>query len=208
MNDVFGKLKKISDNYKETVDDISENYDLDGRKDYLYSDEVKAERQQKRNTRFHAEVDEVAQKAVRDAAPLIAKLRTAMRKYIVTSADPTTLATLQSLISGGIELADLEIEAFAAEGGYAVLRMLENHSSRIQAPKPDALEADAKELESYFRNLTVYRGGSLAETSTARPWGQSPVLGSAIEEGRINGFGAKLEEMATRWACVFGENAS
>lgn len=208
MNEVFEKLKKISDNYKETVDDISENYDLDGRKDYVYNDTVRVERQQKRNIRFHGEIDAAVQKSVKDAEPLIAKLRTALRKYVVTSSDPTTLATLQSLIAGGVELTDLELGAFADGAGYAVLRLLENHSKgRVHAPELGKLESDAKELESYFRNLTAYRG-SMAETSTARPWGQSPVMGNAIEASRINGFGDKLEEMATRWACVFGDNAS
>lgn len=207
MTEIFEKLKKISDNYKESTDDMAENCVLDSYKDFRYSDAVKTEREQKRNTQFHAAVDEAVQKAVKDAEPLIGKLRTALKRYVVTSSDQAALETLRYLIAGGIGLTDLELEAFADRGGYAIMRLLENHSKgRISAPKLAELEADTKELEAHFRDLTAYRG-DMAATSTARPWGQSPTLGNALEANRINGFKAKLEEMETRWACVFGDNA-
>lgn len=202
----FETLKKINNDYRAAVDDLSEDYDLDGRRDYQFSDEIKAQRLQERNSRFNSEIDAAAKKAVEAAGPEFVKLRERLRTYITTSADPATLSTLQALISGGVQLSEAEIAAFADGAGYAVLRLLEGPSKgHVQAPKLDKLEADLKELESHFRNLRAYRGG-MAGASTETAWGQSATVGSAIQQGMIDRFPAKVDEIAGRWACVSGEN--
>lgn len=206
MKKVFENLKKISGNYRATVDSLAEDYDLDGRKDYLYSDEVKAQRLQERNAAFNSRIDAAAAKAKEDAAPEIAKLREALKRYITTSADPTTLATLQSLIAGGVELSGAEIAAFADGAGYAVLRLLEKPSGgHIQAPKLESMEADLKGLETHFKDISAYRGG-LASIGAGGYWGQSSAVGSTIMKGQFDSFIEKVDEVAGRWACLFGEN--
>lgn len=200
---VFEDLKKISSNYRVAVDSLAEDHDLDGRKDYLYSDEIKAQRLQERNATFNSRIDAMAAKAKEDAAPEIAKLRETLKKYITTSADPATLATLQSLIAGGVELSSAEIAAFADEAGYAVLRLLEKPSGgHIQAPKLEALEADLKELECYFRDISAYRG-KLAPIGAGGYWGLSAVVGSTIMKGQIDHFTERMDEVAARWACLY-----
>lgn len=156
----FESLKKINSNYRDAVDSLSEDYDLDGRRDYQFSDEIKAQRLQERNSRFNSEIDAAAKKAVDAAAPEFVKLRERLRTYIATSADPATLSTLQALISGGVELTDAEITAFADGAGYAVLRLLEGPSKgHVQAPKLDKLEVGLKELEAHFRTCGLIAAG-------------------------------------------------
>lgn len=202
MSKAFENLKKISSDYKTTVDAMSHEYKADAERDSVYSDELIAQRVADRNARFNAEIDQAAQKAVTAAAPEIAKLREALRKYITTSSDPATLTTLQSLIAGGVELSNAEIAAFADGAGYAVLRLLEKPSKgHIQAPKLEAMETDLKELEVHFHNLSAYRGG-MAAASSARPWGQSPAVGNVIAEGQINGFADKVDGIAGRFGNV------
>lgn len=202
MKELFENLKKLSNDYKAAVDSLSEDYDLDGRRDYLYSDEIKAQRVAERNARFNAEIDAAAKKAVDAATPEFAKLREKLRVYITTSADPATLATLQSLIAGGVELNDAEVAAFADGAGYAVLRLLEGPSKgKVQAPKLDALEAGLKELEAHFRNLRAYRGG-MAGASTETFWGQSAAVGSVIQQGMIDRFHEKVNGIAAQWTGI------
>lgn len=198
----FESLKKINDDYKSAVDSLSEDYDLDGRRDYQFSDEIKAQRVAERNARFNGEIDKAAQKAVEAAAPEFAKLREKLRTYITTSADPATLSTIQVLIAGGVELTDAEIAAFADRAGYAVLRLLEGPSKgRVQAPKLDKLEAELKELEAHFRNLRAYRGG-VASASAERFWGQSAAVGNVIQQGMIDKFHEKVDGIAAQWTEV------
>ena len=202
----FESLKKINSNYRDAVDSLSEDYDLDGRRYYQFSDEIKAQRLQERNARFNAEIDAAAKKAVEAAAPEFAKLREKLRTYITTSGDPDTLSTLQALIAGGVELTEAEITAYADGAGYAVLRLLEGPSKgRVQAPKLDAMEQDLKSLEAHFRNLRSYRGG-MASASTETAWGMSATVGSVIQQGMIDKFPGKVDEIAGRWACVSGKD--
>lgn len=201
----FEVLKRISTNYKTAVDALSVEYETDAARDSRYSDEIKAQRVAERNDRFNAEIDAAARKAVEAAAPEFVKLRERLRTYITTSADPATLSTLQTLISGGVELTDAEIAAFADGAGYVVLRLLEGPSKgRVQAPKLDAMEQDLKSLEAHFRNVRAYRGG-MAGASTETFWGRSATVGSAIQQGMIDKFPEKVDEIAGRWACVSGE---
>lgn len=198
----FGNLKKINDDYKSAVDSLSEDYDLDGRRDYQFSDEIKAQRLQERNARFNAEIDKAAREAADKAAPEFVKLREKLRTYITTGADPVTLSTIQVLIAGGVELTDAEIAAFADGAGYAVLRLLEGPSKgHVQAPKLDKLEAELKELEAHFRNLRAYRGG-MAGASTETFWGMSATVGSVIQQGMIDKFHEKVDEIANGWELV------
>lgn len=198
----FEVLMKLSDDYKADVDSLSEDYDLDGRRDYQFSDEIKAQRVAERNARFNSEIDAAAKKAVDAAAPEFAKLREKLRAYITSNADPATLSTLQALIAGGVQLNDSEIAAFADGAGYAVLRLLEGPSKgRVRAPELDKLEAGLKELEAHFRNLRAYRGG-MAGASTETFWGQSAAVGSVIQQGMIDRFHAKVDEAATQWTGI------
>lgn len=198
----FETLKKINDNYKAAIDALSVEYEADAARDARYSDELIAQRVAERNARFNAEIDAAAKKAVDAAAPEFVKLRERLRTYIATSADPATLSTLQALISGGVELTDAEITAFADGAGYAVLRLLEGPSKgHVQAPKLDKLEVGLKELEAHFRNLRAYRGG-VASASAERFWGQSAAVGSGIQAGMIDRFHTKVDEAAAQWSDV------
>lgn len=202
MNFVFETLKKINDGYKTSIDALSVEFETDAARDARYSDEIKAQRVAERNARFNSEIDAAAKKAVDAAAPEFAKLRAKLRTYITTSADPATLATLQSLIAGGVELSSAEIAAFADGAGYAVLRLLEGPSKgKVQAPKLDALEAGLKELEAHFRNLRAYRGG-MAGASTETFWGQSAAVGSVIQQGMIDKFHEKVDGIAAQWTGI------
>lgn len=202
----FEALNRISNNYKTAIDALSVEYETDAARDSRYSDELIAQRVAERNSRFNAEIDAAAKKAVEAAAPEFAKLREKLRTYITTSADPATLSTLQALIAGGVQLSEAEIAALADGAGYAVLRLLEGPSKgHVQAPNLDKLEADLKELESHFRNLRAYRGG-MAGASTETFWGRSASVGSVIQQGMIDKFSGKVDEIAGRWACVSGEN--
>lgn len=199
---MFENLKKINDGYKTAIDALSVEFETDAARDARYSDEIKAQRVEERNARFNTEIDAAAKKAVDAATPEFAKLREKLRVYITTSADPATLATLQSLIAGGVELNDAEVAAFADGAGYAVLRLLEGPSKgKVQAPKLDALEAGLKELEAHFRNLRAYRGG-MAGASTETFWGQSAAVGSVIQQGMIDRFHEKVNGIAAQWTGI------
>lgn len=202
MNFVFENLKKINDGYKTAIDALSVEFETDAARDARYSDEIKAQRVAERNARFNTEIDAAAKKAVDAATPEFAKLREKLRVYITTSADPATLATLQSLIAGGVELNDAEVAAFADGAGYAVLRLLEGPSKgRVRAPELDKLEAGLKELEAHFRNLRAYRGG-MAGASTETFWGQSAAVGSVIQQGMIDKFHEKVDGIAAQWTGI------
>lgn len=199
MNEVFEKLKKISDSYKKTATDIAENYDLDGRKDYLYSDEVKGQREAERNIRFNAEIDKAAEKALSEAMAEIDKLRGAVREYVVSSDDAAALAALQALVSSGVELSDSELAAFSQKGGFATWKLLEKSSGgKVRAPRLERLEEDLGELTSFFKNVVFFRGG-LGGINVARPWGQSGTFGDVVMRGQLDKFPEKLSQMQERW---------
>lgn len=198
----FESLKKINDAYKTAIDALSVEYETDSARDSRYSDELIAQRVTERNSRFNAQIDQEAQKAINAAAPEFVKLREALRAYITTGSDPVTLSTLQALISGGVQLTDAEIAAFADGAGYAVLRLLEGPSKgHVQAPKLDKLEAGLKELESHFRNLRAYRGG-MAAASAEGAWGMSATVGSVIQQGMIDKFHEKVDGIAAQWSSI------
>lgn len=202
----FANLKKINSDYKATVDTLTAEYNSEAVSDSSYSDALIAQRVTERNARFNERIDQAAKNAVESAAPEISSLRKALKKYITTSADPATLATLQSLIAGGVELSPAEVEAFADGAGYAVLRLLEKHSGgHIKAPKPNGMEKDIGELERHFRNARAYRGG-MANATTETFWGQSAVVGSGIQQGMIDKFDRKADEIAGRLACLSANN--
>ena len=202
MRTIFERLLKISNIYREKVDDLSRDYDLDARRDYMFSDTIKAEKVSERNDKFNRLIDQAAEEAAGKAEPEIAKLRECLKQYITGSSDPTTLSTLQSLIAAGVQLNNTEINAFAQVGGYGVLKMLERPSGgHIQAPRVEGLEKDVDELTAYFRSIRAYRG-EMADATSETFWGMSAPVGSTIQQGMIEGFGAKLDELAGRWAVL------
>lgn len=206
MKKAFENLKKISSDYRAFVDGLTSDYQGQSGQDHLYSDEIKAKLLAERNAAFNAKIDSAAQKAAEMAAVEIAKLRTAMQEYITDSTDSATIQTLQALLSAGVELSTTEINAFAAKGGYGVLRLLSKPSKgHIQAPKPDQLETDLKKLESYFKDISAYRG-ELSSIGTNSYWGRTPVVGSVIMRGQIDSFAKNVDEIAKRWDCIVVEN--
>ncbi|MEY8262192.1 hypothetical protein AALA80_17910 [Oscillospiraceae bacterium 50-60] len=99
METAFEKLKKISAKYKTDVNELAEEYDLAGRRDYLWSDAEQARMKAERDVDFNGRIDTLAQKAQDAAAPIITELRGAVEAYVTNSTDPDTLATLQGLLS-------------------------------------------------------------------------------------------------------------
>lgn len=204
MRTIFERLKTISNEYRNTVDDLSENYELDGRRDFQFNDEIKSQRLQERNAKFNRLIDDAARKAVEAAAPLIAELREKLKGYITSSDDADMLTTVQALIAGNVTLTDAELAAFSGKGGYATLKLLEKYThGRVTAPKMNALEADLKELEVFFKDIGCYRAG-MAAISQSRPWGQHAVVGNAVVKGQLDHFPDKLTEIQTRWASLLG----
>lgn len=200
MKNAFEKLKKISNGYRAEVDSLAEDYDLDGRQDYLYSDEIKAKRLQARNADFNGRIAQAVAKAQEAAAPEIAKLRRAAQAYITNSTDPATVQTLQALLTAGVELSDMEIDAFSKKGGYGVLRLLEKPSKgHIVAPSPEKFEQEIKGIEHHFRDIWAYRGG-MASFGPGGYFGQSSAVGNAVMKGMIDKLPAKLDEMSERWS--------
>ena len=202
MRAIFEKLKKISAEYRENVDSLAQDYDLESRHDFQLRDEIKAQRAAERNARFNGLIDRAAQKAMEAAEPEITRLRERLKQYITSSSDPATLSTLQSLLAGGVTLSSAEIEAFADGAGYAVLRLLERPSGgHIQAPRVEGLEKDVDELTAYFRSIRAYRGG-MADATSEIFWGMSAPVGSKIQEGMLTHFSEKLDAMQQRWAAL------
>lgn len=202
MKTIFDHLLKISNNYKETVDDLAQDCDLDGRRDYLYADEIKAQRVQERNSKFNKLVDRAAEEAAERAMPEIGKLRERLKQYVTSSSNPAAMQTLQALLAGGVELSSAELAAFAEGADYATLRLLEKPSGgHIQAPSLADMEKDVKELAAHFRSLRAYRG-AIAGASTEIFWGMPAPVGSKIQEGMLTHFPEKLDAMQQRWAIL------
>ena len=202
MKTIFDRLLKISSEYRETVDSLAQDHDLESRHDFQLRDEIKAQRAAERNARFNAEIDKAAKKAAEAATPEINKLRSAIRKYITSSDDAGALAAVQALVSAGVELSATELAAFSGKGGFAVRKLLEKHTSgKVKPLSVESLEGDLKELETFFRDITAYRS-ELGDINTARPWGQSGAVGSVIMQGQLDKFPEKLGEMAARWSAV------
>lgn len=199
---IFEKLERISNDYRNAVGELSVKYEKESRFDVQYNDEIRAKRHKDRAAVYDAEIVKLAEKAVTEAEPEIAKLRTALQTYITTSADPAVLQTLQTLLAAGTTLTSAEIAAFEAKGGYAVLRLLEEPShGHVQAPRLDALERDLTDLQGYFGRLSAYRAG-MGDTNPNMPFGQSGGVGSTIMQGQVEKFSAKLAEMSSRWAVM------
>ena len=202
MTNAFDKLKKISSDYKIAVDALTPDYQHDGARDHLWSEEVQARMKTDRNAAYNAEIDKLAQKAQEQAAPVIAELRETVQRYITSSTDPATLTTLQGLIAAGADLSEAEIKAFAEKGGYYVLRLLEKPSrGHITAPSLEKFEAEVADLERHFRDLWAYRGG-LASIGSGGYFGQASTTSSVIMKGMIDGLPGKLDAMAERWAVL------
>lgn len=199
---IFEKLERISNDYRNAVDELGVKYEKESRFDVQYNDEVKAKRHQDRAAVYDTEIIKLADQAKAAAESEIAKLRAALQTYITTSADPTVLQTLQTLLAAGTTLTGAEISAFEAKGGYAVLRLLEETSKGlVHAPRVEGFETDLVELSGYFGRLSVYRA-EMGDTNPGMPFGQSGGVGSTIMQCQIEKFPAKLAEMSTRWAVM------
>ena len=202
MKNELAELKKISVEYKDAVDELSSAYEYQVRyaEDHLYNDAERERRVAARNADFNGKICALAQKAQADAAQVISQLREEFQEYITTSTNPATIQTVSALLSAGVELSNMEITAFAENGGYGVLRLLEKPSKgHIKAPDPATFEREVSNLERHFRDISSYRG-ALAAISTERPWGQGPSTGNAIMKEALKHFPEKLDEMAQHWA--------
>lgn len=203
---MFENLNRISNNYKAVIDALSAEFSAESERDSRYSDELIAERRAERTGRFNAEIEKAAEKAREDAAPIIEKLRTALKEYVAFGGDPSTIAALQSLIVGGVELSEGEVEAFAANASYPAQLLLEKVSGgHFTARKMADFEADLQELSAHFRNLRAYRG-EMSSISKEGFWGSSATVGSFIEQKQIDGFAAKLDEISARWDMIVKED--
>ena len=56
METAFEKLKKISAKYKTDVNELAEEYDLAGRRDYLWSDAEQARMKAERDVDFNGRI--------------------------------------------------------------------------------------------------------------------------------------------------------
>lgn len=202
---IFENLEKISNDYKSDVDALSADYEAEARHDERYNDTIRAERRKERAPIYDAKITALADAAANRAEKEIDKLRAELQKYITTSSDPNALQTLQVLLSSGRELTGAEIRAFAAVGGYPILRLLEAPSGgQIHAPRAEGLEGDLHDLSGHFKRLSAYRAG-MGDTNLSRPYGQSGDVGSTIQAGQLARFHEKLADMESRWADVLKE---
>ncbi len=202
MKNAFEALKRISNDYRATVDGLGEDYELAGRQDYLYNDTLKGQRVQQRNADFNERIAQAAARAQTAAGLEIGKLRAALQTYITNSTDPATVQTLQALLAAGVELSDIEIAAFAEKGGYAILKLLEKPSrGHIVAPAPERYKLEMDNLERHFKDLWAYRG-SMADFGPGGYAGRSSAVGSVIMQGKLDKFPAEVDAMAQRWAAL------
>lgn len=199
---IFENLEKISNDYKNAVDALSADYEAESSRDERYNDTIKAERRKERAPIYDAKITGLADAAAAKAEPEIAKLKESLQRYVTNSSDPNALQTLQVLLSSGRELTGAEIRAFAAVGGYPILRLLEAPSGgQVHAPRLEGLENDIVDLIGHFKRLSAYRAG-MGDTNTSRPYGQSGPIGSTIQAGQLVRFHEKLAEMETRWTDI------
>lgn len=206
MTNTFEKLNRINSRYRSTIDALSAEFVTESERDARYSDELIAERVRDRTDRFNGEIEKAATEAVQDAAPLVEKLRTALKEYVASAGDPASLTALQSLIAADVNLSDAEIQAFASTAtSYSAQLLLEKASGgHFTARRMGDFEADLQGLTSHFRSLRAYRGGMTGLT-TEIFWGSSATVGSFIEQKQIDGFAAKLDEISARWTAVIRE---
>ncbi len=200
----FEAIKKASADFVRQVDAIIPDQQREAETDYLYSDATKRDRQEKRRAAATHVINDGAAEAKRKATIEIDAMRAAFKKYMTTT-DPAALQSLQALISAGTELTPAEVEAYAATGDYATLRILEPRSKgRVKAPSLSAFEHDMANIIDHFNMLFAYSGPAceLADSVTARPYGQSPRVAGSIVKGKIRGLSSELDEIAARWEII------
>lgn len=209
---VFTNLKKISAAYKADVDELAEKWELAGRQDYQFTDEVKAQRIQDRNADYANRLTAIADRAQREAEKEIEKLRNTLQKWVVTSDSADTLQGLQAALSAGVALTVQEAAMFAQNGGYLTGKLLEKATGgRFTAQSVTGYEDDLKELARHFKELRYYRGG-MASAFTDGYFGNAAyaksgsgltaVVSSGVMAGQLDRFPEKVAEMETRWAVV------
>ncbi len=201
----FANIQKAQNDYIRRIDNLAAAQNKEAQTDYIFSDAVKRDRLEARRKAAQFAMSDGAREAKQKAAVEVEAMKQAFRAYIVKPTDPATLASLQALLSGGVDLTDREIQAYADMGNYTILRLLQPYSrGRVTVPDIDAFERDMGEILSHFDTLSAYSGANneLADFVTARPWGQSAAVNGAILKGSIPKFPGKLEEIASRWAIV------
>ena len=201
----FEIIGKASRDFIKSVDSIIPEIQAEAERDKSFADFVQRDRQAARREYAAKIINDGAAAAKRTAQAEIDAMRSAFKKYMTTTKDPGALQSLQALISGGVELSPAEVEAFAATGDYATLRLLEPHSKgRVKAPGLEEFDRDMKELALYFDGLSSYCGPAceLADYTTARYFGMPPKTAGTVVKGRADNFQATLEEIATRWNVV------
>lgn len=201
----FAAIQQAATAHIKKIDETAQLAAQEAKTDYLFADAVQTDRKEKRRAGAAAIITESATAAKKKALDEIEAMRGAFSKYMTATTDPGALQALQSLISAGITLSQSEVDAFAATGDYAALRLLEQHTKgRTTAPTLENFNKDMRDISLFFDLLAAYSGPSceLADAVTVRPWGQSPAVAGAMLESQISHFPAMLDEIHDRWAVV------
>lgn len=201
----FDRLAKISNDYVNTINSMIPAYQQGEAGDTVYNAEVQQQRRATRTAEAAQNITKEAENMKKAASAEIEAMKAAFRKYMTNTSNPAALQSLTALIAGGAELTSAEIEAFAAESDFAILRLLEPRSrGRVTAPKYEAFDRDMGDIMTFFNQLCAYSGpaSELAACIEARPWGQSARVNGAILKGTIPNFPGKLDTIAERWAVV------
>lgn len=201
----FEIIEQAAADFIKRVDAIIPGQQVEAKSDHYFADAVQSQRREARRAAAEFAINDGAKAAREKATAEVEAMRTAFKKYMTATSDPGALQSLQALVNAGVELTPAEVEAYAATGDYATLRILEPHSKgRVTAPSVEAFEQDMRAILGHFDMLTAYSGPAceLAEAVTARPWGQSARVNGAILKGTIPTFPGKLAEIAARWEIV------
>ena len=201
----FETIQQAAAAHIKKIDELAAAATQEAKTDHLFADVVQAERKERRRAGAMEIISESAAAAKQKAVTEIENMRKAFSTHMTTTTDPGALQSLQALISAGITLSQSEVDAFAATGDYAALRLLEQHTKgRVKAPTLENFNKDMTDISLYFDLLAAYSGPGheLADAVTARPWGQSPTVAGAMLEGQTRHFPAMLDEISSRWDVV------
>lgn len=107
----FTNIQRAADDFIERVDAIIPGQQKEAETDYLFSDAVKRDRMERRREAAQFAINDGARQAKERATVEVDAMRGAFRRYMTAPADPAQLASLQALLSSGIELTDKEIRS-------------------------------------------------------------------------------------------------
>lgn len=205
MNKSFEKISKASEDCIKRIDALAAAQMKEAATDYVYSDAMQAERKERRRAAAQQAITDNAAAAKQIALDEIESMRTKFKAYMMTSKDPAALSNLQALINTHTELTPAEVQAFASTGDYTILRLLTPLSrGTVTAPRIEDFERDMSEVINHFDLLASFAGSNneLREAVTARPFGLTPTVATAILKGQR--FAEKMTELAKRWEGVTG----